>query len=65
MPVSQGVALGCYVKAFQALRPMFMSTLHFYNHLEPSVFPTVVCYPDHPTESRKNNHTPRVVKNLG
>jgi len=32
--VSQGVALGCYVKAFQALRPAIMSTFHFHNHLE-------------------------------
>ncbi len=34
MPESQGVALGGYVKAFQALRPVFMYTLHFHNHLE-------------------------------
>jgi len=53
MPVSQGVALGCYVKAFQALRPVFIYTLHFHNHLEPSVFPTVISYPEHPTESRR------------
>ena len=34
MPLSQGVALGCYVKAFQALHPAFMCIHNFHKHLK-------------------------------